>query len=102
MKLIDKDALVAEIEKIYNEDYKFLPSDIAENIQDFKDDVLRNIDTLEVKVGFSAAKHNQWKPSEDQIEALASIVDGLAKNCGEECAFDLRTLQEQLKKLREE
>lgn len=48
-RLIDKDALVAKIEKIYNEDYKFLPSDIAENIQDFKDDVLRNIDSQEVK-----------------------------------------------------
>ena len=46
---IDKDALVALIKKIYNEDYKFLPSDIVEGIQDFKDDVLRNIDDLEVK-----------------------------------------------------
>jgi hypothetical protein len=49
MKLIDKSALVAEIKKIYNEDYKFLPSDIAEHIQDFKDDVLINIGTIEVK-----------------------------------------------------
>lgn len=46
---IKKSALLAEIEKIYNEGYKFLPSDIAENIQNFKDDVLINIDTLEVK-----------------------------------------------------
>ena len=46
---IDKDTLVAEIKKIYDSDYKFLPSDIVEGIQDFKDDVLRNIDTLEVK-----------------------------------------------------
>ena len=49
MNLIDKDALVAEIEKIYYEDYKFLPSDIVEHVQNFKDDVLINIDTLEVK-----------------------------------------------------
>lgn len=49
MKLINKDALVAEIEKIYNEDYKFLPSDIVADVQDFKDDILRSIDTLEVK-----------------------------------------------------
>ena len=48
-KYILLDALVVMIEKIYNEGYKFLPSDIAENIQNFKDDVLIYIDTLEVK-----------------------------------------------------
>ena len=42
-----------------------------------------------------------WKPSVEQMEALAWALS-LAKNCGEECAFDLRTLQDQLKKLREE
>lgn len=47
--LIDKDAVMAEIKKIYDEEYKFLPSDIAEKIQDFKDDLLMNLDTLEVK-----------------------------------------------------
>ena len=41
-----------------------------------------------------------WKPSDEQMEALAWAL-GLAKNCGEECAFDLRTLQDQLKKLKE-
>jgi hypothetical protein len=49
MKLIDKDLLVAVIEKIYDEDYKFLPSDIAESVKDFKDDLLITLDTLEVK-----------------------------------------------------
>jgi hypothetical protein len=49
MKLIDKDALVAEIKKIYNEDYKFLPSDIVESVENFKDDLLITLDTLEVK-----------------------------------------------------
>ena len=44
---------------------------------------------------------NTWKPSEEQMEALANALS-LAKNCGEENAFDLRTLYEQLKKLREE
>lgn len=46
---ISKSALVAEIKKIYNEDYKFLPSDIVEGVQDFKDDLLMNLDTLETK-----------------------------------------------------
>ncbi len=44
---------------------------------------------------------NTWKPSDEQMEALANALS-LAKNCGEESAFDLRTLYEQLKKLREE
>lgn len=29
---IDKDKVVAKIEKIYNEDYKFLPSDLVEHV----------------------------------------------------------------------
>ena len=40
-----------------------------------------------------------WKPSDEQMEALANALS-LAKNCGEESAFDLRTLYEQLKKLK--
>ena len=44
---------------------------------------------------------NHWKPSDEQMEALAWALS-LAKNCGEECAFNLRTLQDQLKKLRGE
>ena len=39
-----------------------------------------------------------WKPSEEQMKALAEALS-LAKNCGEEFAFDLRTLHEHLKKL---
>ena len=35
------------------------------------------------------------------MEALANALS-LAKNCGEENAFDLRTLYEHLKKIREE
>ena len=47
--LIDKDATIAEIKRIYNEDYKFLPSDLVEGVQDFKDDLLTALDNLEVK-----------------------------------------------------
>lgn len=42
-----------------------------------------------------------WKPSDDQMKALADVLS-LAKNCGEERIFDLRTLYEQLKKLKGE
>ena len=49
MKLIDKDAVEAAIKTIYNEDYKFLPSDLVESVQDFKDDLLIALDTIEVR-----------------------------------------------------
>ena len=49
MKLIDKEEVVAAIKKIYNEDYKFLPSDLIESVGDFKDDLLTALDTIEVK-----------------------------------------------------
>ena len=67
---IDKSALVAEIKKIYNEDYKFLPSDIAENIQDFKDYVLRNIDTLEVKEVDDELQGIEKEVAEDRVNAI--------------------------------
>jgi hypothetical protein len=43
---------------------------------------------------------SRWWPSEEQMDALADALS-LAKSCGEERAFDLRTLYEQLKKLTE-
>ena len=49
----------------------------------------------------SLRPQNRWKPSDEQMKALADALS-LANNCGEEMAFDLRTLYEQLKKLREE
>ena len=49
----------------------------------------------------SLRPQNRWMPSDEQMKALANAIS-LAKNCGEESAFDLRTLYEQLKKLREE
>jgi hypothetical protein len=39
-----------------------------------------------------------WKPTEEQMKALSNALS-LAKNCGEESTFDLRTLYEQLKRL---
>ncbi len=43
---ISKSALVAKIEKLYEEDYRFLPSDIVEGIVDFKEDLLMVLDSL--------------------------------------------------------
>lgn len=48
MELIDKEKVIAEIEKLYKEDYKFLPSDIAESVVDFKDDLLMILDRLSI------------------------------------------------------
>lgn len=46
----------------------------------------------------SLKSQKRWKPSEEQMKALANALS-LAKNCGEESSFDLRTLYEQLKAL---
>ena len=63
--------------------------------------MLSNKDASEFKDWLKSLKDRYaWKPSDEQMEALAWALS-LAKNCGEECAFDLRTLQEELTKLRE-
>jgi len=49
MELIDKEKVIKEVKKVYDEGYKFLPSDINESVEDFKYDLLRVLDTLEVK-----------------------------------------------------
>ena len=46
----------------------------------------------------SLRPQNRWKPSDEQMEALNEALS-LAKNCGEENAFDLRTLHDDLKRL---
>lgn len=58
------------------------------------------IETLEVKE-VDLNRESAWKPSGEQMEALADALS-LAKSCGEERAFDLRTLYEQLEKLKGE
>ena len=65
------------------DEYKSMPTEKRNWLKSLKD-----------KVQFQ----NRWKPSEDQMTALAEALS-LANNCGEEYAFDLRTLYEQLKKL---
>ena len=47
--------------------------------------------SLKDRVGCEANCTTKWKPSEEQMKALAEALS-LAKNCGEERAFDLRTL----------
>ena len=49
----------------------------------------------------SLRPQNRWKPSVEQMDALSNALS-LAKSCGEESSYDLRTLYEQLKKLKEE
>ena len=45
-ELVDKAAVVAEIETLYKEHYQFLPSDIVESVDDFKDELLTVLDRL--------------------------------------------------------
>ena len=55
MKLIDKDALLAEIEKLREEKGAFYASDVLYNLEDF-------IDTLEVKeVDLEHEVESYWK-----------------------------------------
>ncbi len=80
-KYINKAAILAEIERIYNEDYKFLPSDLVESVQDFKDDLLLAINNLEVKKVNSEflKKHFEETPQKEldkewkEIEPLNDI-----------------------------
>lgn len=46
MELIDKEKVLKEVQKVYDEGYKFLPSDLVESVDEFKDELLRVIDTL--------------------------------------------------------
>lgn len=66
------------------------------NVSD-NDILLKDVDWLK-SLKDRAQPQNRWKPSNEQMKALADALS-LAKNCGEESAFDLRTLYEQLKKL---
>lgn len=43
----------------------------------------------------SIKPQNRWKPTDEQMEALANALS-LAKNCGDESSFDLRTLYDDL------
>ena len=49
MELIDKEKVIKEVKKVYDEGYKFLPSGLVESVDDFKDELLRVLDTLETK-----------------------------------------------------
>lgn len=58
MELIDKEKVIKEVKKVYDEGYKFLPSDLVESVDEFKDELLRVLDTLETKeVDFE----KEWK-----------------------------------------
>lgn len=86
-KLIDKSAVVMEIKKIYNEDYKFLPSDLVESVQDFKDDLLIALDTLEVKEVNDAYKQGYNDAIDKACDAYCRLCD--TKECGDtgECEW---------------
>lgn len=70
---------------------KKLPEDICVKLRNF-------LKSLKDRVFCEEKFTTMWKPSEEQMKALDEALS-LAKNCGEESAFDLRTLHEQLKEL---
>ena len=75
---IDKAALVAEIKKIYNEDYKFLPSDLVESVQDFKDDLLIALDTLEMKEVDLEKEYKDFVEEDTVYNKLVNSIVGKA------------------------
>ena len=80
-----------ELEQIRNDKYGH-----SEIISDNKESCRERIKWLK-----SIKERYIWKPTDEQMEALADALS-LAKNCGEERAFDLRTLYEQLQKIKED
>lgn len=81
---IDKDDVVAEIKTIYNEDYKFLPSDIVESVRDFKDDLLIALDALEVK------------ESDETAEAFAKIIRANLTSIDKDVQYKFEQLYEKI------
>ena len=78
-KYINKAAILAEIERIYNEDYKFLPSDLVESVQDFKDDLLLALNTIEVKVVDLDKEIKHFIMSKELYEA-DSVIKAVAEH----------------------
>ena len=72
---------------------------IVKKLKSLKDKVDKFDDGY--KVGFSAAKHNQWKPSGLQMEALDDFIYSKYPNT-EKHGAAVKSLYQDLKKLREE
>ena len=66
-ELIDKSAVVAAVKTIYNEDYKFLPSDLVESVQDFKDDLLTALDGLSTVKNANDAYKQGYNDAIDKV-----------------------------------
>ena len=86
MELIDKSAVVAEIQKLYKEDYKFLPSDIVESVADFKDDLLMVLNTLETK---EVDLEQEIKNSIDSLSNLYCYMEDLFNGNEEEGVYPI-------------
>ena len=81
MKLINKDDVEAMIKKVYDEDYSFLPSDLVESVWDFRDDLLRALDSLEEK-----EQDIEYVRKDVFIEKAIEWIDYYNQNGG--CEFD--------------
>ena len=105
---ISKAAVVAEIRRIMAEEMSFFKDCCKDELENTSSPavytrmemLLSFLNTLEVKE-VDLNRESAWKPSDGQMKALADALS-LAKNCGEEGAFDLRVLYEQLEKLKGE
>jgi hypothetical protein len=113
------DGLLDKAKQIYNKENDVLIKHIIEGLfpelKESEDERIRKtlIDYMASVIDINGIKgetiiawlkslkpQNRWNPSDEQMKALADALS-LAKNCGEDSSFDLRTLYEQLKKLKE-
>ena len=75
MKLIDKDALVAEIEKRQSIVLDPFNNNIhTKRLEETYKSILSFLDTLEVKEVDLTDKKPDWRPSKKQIESLGALV----------------------------
>ena len=75
---IDKDFVVKVIKKIYNDDYRFLPSDLVESVQDFKDDLLIALDKeteLEKKIDITDITISHTRALESELSAKDKVIE---------------------------
>lgn len=89
--------IISDLKEMYHERIDWLKS-LKERVGNFDDGY---------KVGFSAAKYNQWKPSDEQMEALLKLEEMhvLEHEKNQENAhlyMVVKSIREQLLKLRDE
>jgi len=96
-----KDRIISQPKQEWSEEDENYRDALISLINEIKNQPLKRLEDWDGYLSWlkSLRPQKQWKPSDEQMEALADALS-FAKSCGEEGAFDLRTLYEQLNKLK--